>query len=125
MARFLQGHATDSIAWLERKETKADLTERFRRPNDALRTRLILPLAVGRMVISRFFGSLHTSLLRRLGLIRRKDDDQMPTRERSRSQSVVFEDASTAFPREGRTRYLLGALCTGFVDVLRSLNLLL
>lgn len=109
MGRFLQGEKTDSIAWLEQKNSKQDLTVR---PNYYFRL-IMIPFAVGGLILSRgtglsvIFEALRSTL-----------SNAIP------ATIIPFEEAGRYFDM-APWRYALGALGATILDTLGSLNLLL
>ena len=119
MARFLEGEKCDAIAWLEKSETKVDLTNRYVRPNYSARV-VLAPLTVFLRVIYMNSG------LPRLGSLL---TGLFSTRQGSSSggdcaQVVPFHDAQKEFGGSS-TKYVMGALYASLVDFLRRIHLLL
>jgi hypothetical protein len=109
MGRFLQGEKTDSIAWLEQKNSKSDLSVR---PNYYFRL-VMIPFAVGGLILSR--GTGFSTILE---AFRSTISNGLP------ATIIPFEEAGRYFDM-APWRYALGALGASIVSALGSLNLLL
>lgn len=114
MSRFLQGEATDSISWLERKEKK-DNKLSLRRPGHVLRRLVITPLVVGSMML--FHG---------LGLAQHQFRHKRREREQlKRSGSTIVPFDQMGEKRDSPISYLRRVLWGSVVDALQRMNVLL
>jgi len=104
--RFLQGEAVDSIAWLEKKESKSMLVVK---PNYYLRLMLV-PFTVSAFIIYKGLG--FDSIMR--FFVSKKQSLEI----------IPFKDAGKYFSIHP-FKYFAGAAIAGITDVLRALNLLL
>lgn len=111
MKMFLEGEATDSIAWLEEKETKDDLNKRLIKSNYSLRL-VITPFA--------FFGIMLYKGLRIDRIVSYIKQHTLNKEE----QIIPFDNARKEFGND-QVRYIFGAIFAGFCDFLRKCNLLL
>jgi hypothetical protein len=114
MARFLEGQAAESIAWLEKKESRENLV---RRPGYWIRAGVIAPLTLGGIFLYR--GTGLRDLLRSL--------EQLSTDARAvsgLSAVIPFTDASRVLGT-APVSYFCGAVFAAVVDCLRSMNILL
>jgi hypothetical protein len=110
MSRFLQGERMDSIAWLEKKETKETLNKMIK-SNYFVRL-AVLPIVVGGLIIAR--GTGMSSLLKTIrGLVKKNPGILIPF-----NKAGEYYSTSTV-------KYVGGLIVTHFVEFLRSINVLL
>jgi hypothetical protein len=112
MARFLEGERVETIAWLARKETKADLTSRYVKPNQIIRM-MLAPICVCFIMAYRGMGFADVS---------RFISDLL--NKKSATDVIPFKDAAEVFGAIP-LKYMAGAVLATITDVLRSFNILL
>lgn len=115
MARFLEGHAAESIAWLEKKQNREHL---IKRPGYWLRVGIIAPLTFGGILLYR-----GTGLRDLMQLISQLSSDE-GNQGLGLSSVIPFNQADTVF-KAAPLSYFCGALFAAVVDFLRELNILL
>ena len=107
MSRFLQGEPTDSIQWLDKKEKK----EALHIKKNYVGRLVILPVIVGGLIIGQ--GTGLSTFLR--GIFKKSSID---------SVVIPFAQAGQMYGTS-TIKYVGTVLFTTFIDVLRSLQLLL
>ena len=114
MARFLEGHAAESIAWLEKKQSREHLA---RRPGYWLRVGVIAPLTFAGIFLYR-----GTGLRDLIQMVSKLAVDENAAA--GLSAVIPFSQASTILSAAPLS-YLCGAVFAAIVDCLRGLNILL
>jgi len=117
MSRFLQGEATDSISWLERKERKESTSKKGAitlRPGHYVRM-IITPLVVGGMMLVHGLGLAQHQFRRK-----RANKGQL---KRSGSTIVPFDQMGEQ--RDSPSSYLRRVLWGSVIDALARMNVLL
>ena len=114
MARFLEGQAAESIAWLEMRQNKNHL---IRRPGYWLRAGFIAPLTLAGILFYR--GTGLRDFLHTLSELTRSSEAASAL-----AAVVPFTDASKVLGT-APVSYVCGAVFAAMVDFLRSLNILL
>jgi hypothetical protein len=113
MARFLEGHAAESIAWLEKKQRREHLV---RRPGYWIRVGFVMPLTFAGIFLYR-----GTGLRDLLNMISALGDREGIS---SLSEVIPFSEAGTVL-KGAPLSYLCGAVFAAIVDCLRGFNILL
>ena len=116
MARFLEGQAAESIAWLEKKQSKGHLV---RKPGYWVRAGIIAPLTLGGIFMYR--GTGLRDLLRQCNQIL---NDAKGFSDVGSCTVIPFSEASKVLGT-APVSYFCGAVFAATVDFLRSLNVLL
>lgn len=115
MARFLEGHAAESIAWLEKKQNREHL---IKRPGYWLRVGIVAPLTFGGILLYR--GTGLRDLLQTIAQLSAPGESS----GLGLSSVIPFSQADTVF-KAAPISYLCGAVFAAVVDCLRGFNFLL
>ena len=116
MARFLEGQAVESIAWLEKKQSVGHLV---RKPGYWVRASIIAPLTLGGIFMYR--GTGLRDLLRQCNQIL---CDAKGLSDVGSCTVIPFNEASKVLGT-APVSYFCGAVFAATVDFFRSLNVLL